>query len=215
MKSSFYLKHDLDARDKDPNMRAMIMKLGARGSGIYWWIVEDLYKNNGRIPRDYTAMAWTYHEAQQEIKSVAEDFGLFYDSHGKIACRRVDRDLDSRREASEKASIAGKASAVQRALNARSTQLQPGEERRGEEGKNRTTATPSAVDQLIDGIGRIPKDYHAWRFPKGFNAKYAGAYLLNVPVDECSVLLNTPRLGKDIRAALEWRIEQKRLEQMR
>lgn len=214
MKSSFYLKHDLDAREDD-KMRALIMKKGAAGYGIYWMLAEDLYRGGGRLARDYDALAWAYHVPQQEIKSVAENFGLFYDAHGKIACRRVDRDLDCRREASEKASLAGKASAVQRALNSRSTQPQPGEERRGEEGKDRTTATPSAVDSLIDGIGRIPKDYHAWRFPKGFNQRYAGVYLLNVPADECSVLLNTPRLGKEVRSALEWRIAQKKMETAR
>ncbi len=215
MKSSFYFKHDLDARGDD-KMRSMMMKHGARGYGIYWLIVEDLYRSKGRITRDYAAMAWAYHEPQQEIKSVAEDFGLFYDTHGKIACHRADRDLESRREASEKASIAGRASASQRALNSRSTQVN--QERTGEErkGEDKTTATPSAVDRLIDGIKTdIPKSFDAWRFPKGFNAKYAGAYLLNVPVDECEKLLNTPRLGAEIKAALEWRIDQKKLETSR
>ncbi len=61
----------------------------------------------------------------------------------------------------------------------------------------------------------VPKDYHAYRLPQGFNAKYAGAYLLNIPADECAVLLNTPRLGAEIKAALTWRIEQKKLETSR
>ena len=212
MKSSFYLKHDLDARE-DQSTRALLMKFGARGYGIYWMIVEDLYRSKGRLVRDYAAMAWAYHEPQQDVKAIAEDFSLFYDARGKIACHRVDRDLDSRREASEKASIAGKASAAQRALNARSTKLQPGQDRTGQDRKDITTATPSAVDSLIDGIKTdVPKDYFAWRFPKGFNAKYAGAFLLNVPVDECRMLLKTTRLGAEIKAALIWRIEQKQSE---
>lgn len=218
MRSSFYLKHDLDAREDD-KMRALIMKMGARGYGIYWMLAEDLYRGRGLLVRDYAALAWAYHVPQQDVRAVAEDFALFYDARGKIACRRVDRDLDSRREASEKARLAGKASAVQRALNVRSTQVQPGEERRGRKGKERKEqphGAPTAVDRLIEGIETsVPRDYYAWRFPTGFNARYAGAYLNNVPADECVKLLNTPRLGQEIRAALEWRIAQKKMENSR
>ena len=134
MKSSFYFKHDLDARE-DGKMRALIMKHGATGYGIYWMVVEDLYRNKGRLNRDYKALSWAYHQPQQRVKAVVEECAMFYDYKGKIASRRVDRDLVSRRESSEKASAAGKASAVQRALNKKSTVSQPGEERRGEERK--------------------------------------------------------------------------------
>lgn len=73
--------------------------------------------------------------------------------------------------------------------------------------------TPSAVDRLIDGIKTtIPIEFSIWRFPRGFNKRYACVHITSVPVDECVKLLNTPRLGKQIRAALEWRIAQKQSE---
>lgn len=211
MKSSFYLKHDLDARDKDPNMRAMIIKLGARGSGIYWWIVEDLYKNNGRIPRDYEALAWAYHEPVALIKSVAEDFRLFTDSHGKLSCSRVDRDLNSRRDAAEKASLAGKASAAQRALNGRSTTVQPGEERRGEEGKDRTTA-PAAVDlkslaKLKGATTKSEDQLLAQQMPFG---ECRGRRVIDLDPTYCAwVVNNVAKLSVDLRRGLELRVRLK------
>ncbi len=142
MKSSFYFKHDLDAREDD-KMRALIMKHGATGYGIYWMVIEDLYRNKGRLNRDYQALSWSYHQPQLKVKSVVEGCAMFYDCRGKIASRRVDRDLVSRRESSEKASAAGKASAVQRALNKKPTVSQPGEERRGEDRKGEERIPPA------------------------------------------------------------------------
>ncbi len=76
--------------------------------------------------------------------------------------------------------------------------------------------TPSAVDSLIQSIRtEIPVDYSSWRFPRGFNHNYNGAHLINVPIDECRKLMNTPRLGKKIREALEWRINMKKQETSR
>lgn len=146
MKSSFYFKHDLDAREDD-KIRALIYRHGATGYGIYWMLVEDLYRNKGRLNRDYAVLARAYRQPQLKVKAVVEEYAAFYDAKGKIACRRVDRDLVSRRESSEKASKAGKISAAQRALNKRSTVSQPGEERRGKEGKEReTTGAPSLFE---------------------------------------------------------------------
>lgn len=220
MKSSFYLKHDLDARD-DYKMRAMLMKFGTSGYGIYWMIAEDLYRNHGRIARDYSAMSWAYHEPAKNIKAIVETFDLFYDDGGKIACHRVDRDIEDRKSSAEE----GRSSIMKRKRADGSPWVKdrdlvgsnkPPHTRRGEEGEDRIEQphdAPSAVDKLISGIDTsIPKDYFTWRFPKGFNAKYAGAYVLNVPVDECRKLLNTPRLGAEIRTAIEWKIAQHKAE---
>lgn len=222
MKSSFYLKHDLDARD-DEKMRALLMNKGAVGYGIYWMLAEDLYKSGGRLARDYKALAWAYHVPEQEVKSVAENFALFYRSHGKIACRRVDRDLDSRREASEKASAAGKASAVQRALNVRSTHSQPGEERRGEERKGEDrTAAPSAadlsklVDKSVDKLaGKLLSDEQLLetQLPFSFGDIPQGRRIIDIPPDCARAILErASKLGLSLRRALEMRIRLKQNE---
>lgn len=215
MKSSFYLKHDLDARE-DANIRALCMKLGARGYGIYWMLAEDLYRSKGRLVRDYSALAWAYHEPQQDVKAVVENFDLFYDCKGKIASRRVDRDLDSRREASERASLAGKASAAQRALNGRSAPVQPGEDRTGEEGEEGKTAAPSAADlkrelsTTVDklGITRGPEQLLELQLPFSFGDVPKGRRIMDIAPDCCKAILEKmPKLGFELTRALRHRIK--------
>lgn len=154
MKSSFYFKHDLDARE-DNKMRSLIIKHGAAGYGIYWMVVEDLYRNKGRLTRDYPALSWAYHQPQLKVKSVVEEFDAFYDSRGRIACRRVDRGLAELADFREQAALAGRRGGLKRSLNARLknpsgpfekvkgrlTDSKQGEERRREE--RETGATPS------------------------------------------------------------------------
>jgi hypothetical protein len=68
-------------------------------------------------------------------------------------------------------------------------------------------------------IGKIKNSdeqtFDSYRFPVGFNSKYAGVYVVNVPVDECEAILRTPRLGQEIKAAIEWRIALKKNEMAR
>lgn len=214
--SSFYLKHDLDARE-DEKMRALLMKLGARGYGIYWMVAEDLYRNSGRIARDYAAMAWTYHEPVKDVKAVVEDFDLFYDSNGKIGCRRVDRGLTERKEASEQARLAGRASAAKRASNASSTTVQPGEERRGKEGEDRTAAPAAAdlakelstvVDKLGTTSGLNGEQLLELQLPFSFGDIPKGRRVLDIAPD-CAkaILAKMPRLGFDLTRALRYRIK--------
>lgn len=221
---SFYFKHDLDARE-DEKMRALVMKKGASGYGIYWMIVEDLYRNEGRLARDYAALAWAYHEAQKEIKAIVEDFGAFYDDKGNIACRRVDRDLSARREASAQASAAGRASAVKRSLNGRSTTVQPGEERRGEKGKEGDlTAAPSAadlsnvIDKSLESGDRTQfmARMEDARLPFDFGDFKNGGRIMDLPAETCGLILDkVPRLGLDLRRFLQERISEKKADSNR
>lgn len=41
---------------------------------------------------------------------------------------------------------------------------------------------------------------------------YGGAYVRNVPADECQFIINRMRPGASVKAALEWRIKLKREE---
>lgn len=226
MKDTFYFPHDYNARG-DEKIVSLLRKHGLEGYGAYWFLIEKLYESGGRIAADFDAIAYDLRAKTETVKSVATKFELFYltGSPRLLASKSVDRRLQERRERSQKASQSGKLGVVakQSLLNKQADAQQPLSDRqadaqlerkeRKEVKKEITTATPSAVDLLIGSIKTdIPKAYDAWRFPKGFNAKYAGAYLLNVPVDECEKLLNTPRLGLEIKDALEWRITQKKME---
>lgn len=231
---AFYLKHDLDARDHD-KMRPLIMKHGAAGYGVYWWIVEDLYKNKGRLARDYAALAWAYHEPEKLVKAIVEDFGAFYDDAGRIACRRVDRDLASRREAAAQASAAGKASAAKRALNGRltvveenPTTVQPGEERRGEEGKERNLTAANGSPSAADLKKEIEKTLNAGertqflarmadaRLPFDFGDFKKGGRIDDLPAETCALVLEkVPRLGLDLRRFLQIKIDDKKADSNR
>lgn len=162
MKDAFYFKHDYNASG-DTKIVPMRMKMGAEGYGIYWMVVEKLYDARGRLPRDYAALSWSLRVPPERIQHLVEDYGLFYSDRGRIACRRVDQQLADRSIVVENASRAGKISAAQRALNARSTLssnvrstiVQPGEERRGEDKRGEVRArairpsfTPPTVEEI-------------------------------------------------------------------
>lgn len=220
MNDSFYLKHDLDTRE-DELMRAVLMKLGARGYGLFWMVAEDLHHNNGRLKRDIEALSWSYRETVADIQWLIDKSGLFYEEDGKIASRRVDRERAERREAQRQASLAGKASAAsraaQRSLNARSTELQPGEERRGEEGE-KITAAPSAADleKLLsttgDKLGITLADLEMrLPFKHGDNGK--GTPIIELDVKTCESILETHKnLGFKLERALRSRINMKKIE---
>ena len=220
MKSTFYLKHDLDARN-DQKMVALRMKLGASGYGIYWMIAEKITGEGGRIARDYEALAWEFHVPAKEIKAVVEDHGCFYDADGKIACRRIDRDLAERREAQKQASEAGRRSgearrkaAAEQSLNGRSASVEQGEERRGEEGKERTAA-PAATElsttvdnlckaKMFDDLGTLP-------FKHGDAPR--GTPIIDLDVKTCRSILDSHKnLGFKLERSLRSRINMKNLE---
>lgn len=221
MKSSFYFKHDLDARGDD-KMRALLMKKGATGYGIYWMLAEDLYKNGGRIARDYAALSWDYRQPEKEIKSVVEDFGLFYDVNGKIACRRVDRGVaeleECRAQAREAGRRGGLKAAAKRALEGRSSDptavVKQGEDRKGEEGKD-ITAAPSAADlkrELSTAVDKLcitlEPDLEDVRLPFDHGDVQKGRRIMDMSAEDCkSVLAKHPRIGFQIVRALRHRIK--------
>lgn len=158
---SQYFKHDYDARS-DERITKLRMKMKAAGYGIYWLVIEKLYQSNGRLDRDFVALSWSLHEDAKDIKAVVEDFDLFYDAKGKIACKRVDCELDYRADMAEKASRAGRKSARQRAFNDRSTTVQPEEKRREEERKEEDSKDGRATSLSVDkSLGKYPSALEA------------------------------------------------------
>ena len=45
----YYFPHEYDSQN-DRKLKLVIQKLGVAGIGLYWIIVERLYKENGYLP---------------------------------------------------------------------------------------------------------------------------------------------------------------------
>lgn len=72
-----WFPHELGAR-LSPALIRLQMKLGGIGLAIYWCLVEMLYENGGRLPKDYQVYAYELKWAkEEEIQAVAESKDLF------------------------------------------------------------------------------------------------------------------------------------------
>lgn len=209
MKSSLYFKHDLDAR-ADEKMRAMIIKHGATGYGIYWMVIEDLYRNKGRLNRDYKALSWAYHQPQPKVKAVVEDFDAFYDAKGKIACRRVDRGLSELKRFREQARLAGRQGGLKRAARVRlgSATQNPSKERIGEERKGEREES-AGNPTLLEIEGYIKTTGSAVDPQRFFSVNQARGWMIGAtPIADWKALLLTwektekresPKVSEDLK----------------
>ena len=73
---SLYFSHDFDSRT-DIKIRNLIRKHGMTGYGIYWAIVEDLYRNANAMRTHYDLYAFEMRVEEDVVRSIVEDFGLF------------------------------------------------------------------------------------------------------------------------------------------
>ena len=58
MKDLQYMTHDLGARN-DPKLISLQMAMGGQGLAIFWCLVEMLWENDGYLPTDYEAIAFS------------------------------------------------------------------------------------------------------------------------------------------------------------
>ncbi len=82
-------------------------------------------------------------------------------------------------------------------------------ERRGPDELQAVVKT--AAKKLTATANERAGDYGDYRLPKNFG-QYGGAYVANVPADECQFLLDRMKPGPMVAAALRWRIETKKSE---
>ncbi len=71
-----YFSHDYDARE-DEKIQHLLYKLKWEGYGLYWAIIEMLYKNDGYLTIEYERIAHALQTHSNIIKSIIEDFNLF------------------------------------------------------------------------------------------------------------------------------------------
>ncbi len=103
-KETYYFSHDYNARH-DPKIKKLIIKHGFAGIGMYWYIVEMLYEQNGYLLlSDCECIAYDMRTKCERIMSVINDFGLFSKDTEKFWSESILRRLNMRKEKSEKAS---------------------------------------------------------------------------------------------------------------
>ncbi len=101
-KDTFYFSHDYDASN-DPKLQEVLMEHGVAGWGVFWYIVERLYEQGGRLPlKQCKCIAFALHADCNMVESVVKNFGLF-DNNGKMFwSNSVNKRLDKRQSIQEK-----------------------------------------------------------------------------------------------------------------
>ena len=99
MKENF--SHDYNARD-DEKMPKLLSEVGYEGYGIYWAVVEMLYKNDGYMQLDCKSIAFALHCDSTCLTKVINDFDLFVNEDGKFYSESVLKRLGIRNDISEK-----------------------------------------------------------------------------------------------------------------
>lgn len=118
MKDKRWFPHELGARIS-PALVRLQMKLGGIGLAIYWCIIEMLYENGGRLPKDYSLYAYELKWATEEqVQAVAESDYLFASDGTYFWCDEVIDDIAHMKDISEKRSTAARAKAKSRSLTA-------------------------------------------------------------------------------------------------
>ncbi len=102
-KETFYFSHDYNTRT-DKKIKALLVKHGYLGYGIFWAIIEDLYNNANALPNDCEGIAYDLRTTPEIVKSILNDFGLFVINDVFFKSDSVQRRLDERNFKSLKAS---------------------------------------------------------------------------------------------------------------
>ena len=97
-----YFSHDYDTRE-DEKIIDLLSDLGYEGYGIYWAIIEMLYKNKGSMQSQYNRIAFALKADAQTVEKVIKDYRLFQFGQINFWSESVKSRLKMRKERSEKA----------------------------------------------------------------------------------------------------------------
>ena len=98
-----YFSHDYNARN-DTKLVKLFMKLGLKGIGAYWCIIEMLYEEGGYLLRsEYERISFELRTEPKFIKNIIEDFDLFKKDTKKVWSETALDRLNKRIEKSTKA----------------------------------------------------------------------------------------------------------------
>lgn len=97
-----YFSHDYSTRE-DYKIKKLIIKHDFLGYGVFWAILEEVYKNANALPLDYECIANDLRKDCELVISIINDFGLFVIKDGFITSESAQRRLDERNIKSIKA----------------------------------------------------------------------------------------------------------------
>jgi hypothetical protein len=107
-KEAYYFSHDSNAR-QDEKIIKLRMKLGWEGYGLYWALIEMLRDaKDYKLETDYESIAFELRTECERIKSVIEDYGLFYVKKGMFYSTSLLNRMKLREDKSNKAREAAK-----------------------------------------------------------------------------------------------------------
>ena len=102
-----YFPHDYSA-DGDENITRLLREHGNVGYGIFWRIIERLYRAGGLLVADFGLLSFDLREDEKKVSSIVLDFDLFYRKGKQFGSHSVDRRLSYRRYKSDKAQAAAR-----------------------------------------------------------------------------------------------------------
>ena len=97
-----YFSHDYDTRE-DEKIIDLLSDLGYEGYGIYWAIIEMLYKNKGTMRTQYERIAYALRADIKIVQRVIDGYKLFKRTPTHFWSESARKRLIERKEKSEKA----------------------------------------------------------------------------------------------------------------
>ena len=101
-----WFRHDYNAHD-DIKQKRLLKKSGLSALGLYWYLVELLYQNNGHMSDSDLRLEAELVDGEQFLDPIRE-FGLLTFENGEWLCKRVTEELSYKDEMKRKKSEAGK-----------------------------------------------------------------------------------------------------------
>ena len=97
-----FFTHDYNARG-DEKIVKMLSKQGWAGYGLFWAIVEKIHESGGELKKDYESIAYDLRTQCDCIKTIVEDYDLFYIMNNKIRSYSADVRIGIAMQKSKKA----------------------------------------------------------------------------------------------------------------
>lgn len=154
-----FFSHDFEAR-ADIKLARLLSRHGMQGYGLFWAIIEDLYRlgMHEAMSKDLEFLAWHYRTDQEMIRSVIEDFDLFQFDDEHFWSNTVLNRLEDIHKRSEKARQSAKKrwdkpTGSQPNANAKPTQSEPdakkSKEKETHSRKKQKVFTPPSKDEVV------------------------------------------------------------------
>ena len=100
-----WFRHDMDAL-LDAKIQELVTRCGMAGYGLYWTIVERMYRNNGAVAGADLALlerlTGTAHKTFLRYLQAFVEIGLFSSNNGEYHSPRIDMELDRVKELNAK-----------------------------------------------------------------------------------------------------------------